>query len=33
MLASEEGVGTRVQIVFPHDRRRALLEKSNLTKA
>lgn len=33
MLASEEGVGTRVQIAFPHDRRRALLEKSNLTKA
>ena len=33
MIASEEGVGTRVQIAFPHDRRRALLEKSNLTKA
>lgn len=32
MLASEEGIGTRVQIAFPHDRRRALLEKSNLTK-
>lgn len=26
MLASEEGVGTRVQIEFPHDRRRAYLE-------
>lgn len=29
MLASEEGVGTRVQIKFPHDRRRAYLEASN----
>lgn len=31
MLASEEGVGTRVQIKFPHDRRRAYLEAANLT--
>ena len=29
MLASEEGVGTRVQIKFPHDRRRAYLEETN----
>lgn len=31
MLASEEKVGTRVQISFPHDRRRACLEMRNLT--
>lgn len=31
LLASEEGVGTRVQISFPHDRRRARLEERNLT--
>lgn len=31
LLASEEGVGTRVQISFPHDRRRVRLETSNLT--
>lgn len=29
MLASEEGIGTRVQISFPHDRRRLRLESDN----
>jgi signal transduction histidine kinase len=30
MFASEEGVGSRVQISFPHDRRRAALMRSTL---
>lgn len=31
MLASEEGVGTRVRISFPHDRRRMALEARDLS--